>query len=99
MGRRLEATLPAGALARFQIFLDRVDGPDGSPPTGPDARIGRDGLIPLLWCHGQPGTLVGARADGGWRRFARVVFVSRWQAEQTVRLTGLPADRWTVLPN
>jgi UDP-glucose:(glucosyl)LPS alpha-1,2-glucosyltransferase len=87
IGRRIEERLPAALLDRFQIMLSKPSAPD------PDR-------IPVLWCHLQPSDLEAAfLADGGWRRFARIVFVSNWQAQRFIARYEIPWSRCQVIPN
>jgi UDP-glucose:(glucosyl)LPS alpha-1,2-glucosyltransferase len=87
MGRRLERSLPAELLDRFQIHLTRKE------PVEP-------GKIQILWCH------LNARhrdcaylADGGWRDFHLIVFISNWQAQGFINRFGIPWSRCVVLHN
>lgn len=87
MGRRLERSLPAELLEKFQIHLTHRE------PVIP-------GKIQVLWCH-LPWTdpAVEHLADGGWRDFSHIVFCSNWQAQGSMSHFGIPASRCTVLPN
>jgi UDP-glucose:(glucosyl)LPS alpha-1,2-glucosyltransferase len=87
IGRRIEERLPAALLDRFQIFLSRLG------PLDPDR-------IPVLWCHLAPSAPEAAfLMDGGWRRFAGIVFVSNWQAQGFIERFGIPWSRCVVIPN
>jgi len=88
MARELERRLPPGLLDRFQIIPSRVRQLD----------LAR---IRVLWLHN---TTVdpeahSALADGGWRRFHRLVFVSHHQMQGFMAAYGVPWERCAVLPN
>jgi UDP-glucose:(glucosyl)LPS alpha-1,2-glucosyltransferase len=85
--RELEARLPADLLDEFQIVLSRFVSAD---PT----------KIRILWCHDLPTDPASAHlANGGWRTFHRIVFVSRWQARAYIDHYRIPRSRCQVIPN
>jgi UDP-glucose:(glucosyl)LPS alpha-1,2-glucosyltransferase len=87
MGRRLERSLPAELLEKFQIHLSHRE------PAIP-------GKIQLLWCHLPVGDGVVAHlADGSWRDFDRIVFCGNWQAQGYITRYGIPWSKCVVLPN
>jgi UDP-glucose:(glucosyl)LPS alpha-1,2-glucosyltransferase len=87
MGRALERRLPAELLGRFQIHLSWCQ------PAEP-------GKIQVLWCHMRH-THEAFRhlADGGWRRFHFLVFVSHMQAQGFIEYFDIPWSRCAVMPN
>lgn len=87
MGRRIEALLPADLLDEFQIMLSRFISED------PDK-------IKILWTQaaaGEPN--LDHLANGGWRRYERIVFVSNWQANEYVSYYNIPQSLCYVIPN
>jgi UDP-glucose:(glucosyl)LPS alpha-1,2-glucosyltransferase len=87
MGRRLERSLPAELLDPFQIHLTRKE------PVEP-------GKIQILWCHvPHEDPAYGYLANGGWREFHRIVFVSNWQAQGFIEHFRIPWSRCVVLHN
>lgn len=61
-----------------------------------------DGRPAILWLHdlpNQPGP-VSALANGGWKRYAKVVFVSHWQREMFhLMYRDMPLSHTTVIYN
>jgi UDP-glucose:(glucosyl)LPS alpha-1,2-glucosyltransferase len=87
MARELERRLPASLLSGFQIFT--------SAPTELAA-----GKVRVFWCHCTPDQSPAAcLANGGWRNFHRIVFVSNWQAQAFIRQFGIPWSRCQVILN
>jgi UDP-glucose:(glucosyl)LPS alpha-1,2-glucosyltransferase len=87
MGRELEERLPKELLDEFQIILSRFASADSTK-------------VRILWCHDLPTDPASAHlANGGWRTFHRIVFVSNWQAQAYVNHYGIPWSRCQVLPN
>jgi UDP-glucose:(glucosyl)LPS alpha-1,2-glucosyltransferase len=87
MGRRLERSLPADLLDRFQIHLSSRETME-------------PGKIQVLWCHlPHNDEAVKHLADGGWRDFRLIVFCSNWQAQGFFDNLGVPRSRCVVLPN
>ena len=87
MGRELERRLPAELLDRFQIHLTQLS------PLDPRK-------VRILWCHLHPQAPELAHlADGGWRKFHRIVFVSNWQAQAFIQRFGIPWSHCRVIPN
>jgi glycosyltransferase involved in cell wall biosynthesis len=89
MGRWLEQRLPAELLGKFQIHLSRFAAAD------PDR-------IQIFWTHEHVAPTdpeLAHLADGGWRKFHRIVFVSNWQAQAYISYFGIPWSRCLVLHN
>jgi UDP-glucose:(glucosyl)LPS alpha-1,2-glucosyltransferase len=87
MARELERRLPADLLGRFQIYPSQV---------GPQ----EPGKIQILWCHlNHTAPEFAYLADGGWRRFHRIVFVSNWQAQAFIHRFGIPWSHCAVIHN
>jgi UDP-glucose:(glucosyl)LPS alpha-1,2-glucosyltransferase len=85
--RRLEKRLPAELLDRFQIMLGCY------LRTEPNT-------IPIFWSQLLPKDPQGAHlAGGGWQRYARIVYVSNWQAREHMGAYGVPWSRFAVIPN
>jgi UDP-glucose:(glucosyl)LPS alpha-1,2-glucosyltransferase len=83
MSRQLEQHLPADLLDRVQIHISRFT------PVEP-------GKKHILWCHIHDFPEL---ADGGWRRFDRIVFVSHWQAQRLIEAYGISPSRCVVIAN
>ncbi|MGD0558434.1 MAG: glycosyltransferase family 4 protein [Streptosporangiaceae bacterium] len=87
MGRWLEERLPAELLDHFQIHMSQRE------PEEP-------GKIQILWCHLHHLAVESTDlANGGWRRFHRIVFVSNWQAQGFINHFGIPWSRCVVMHN
>jgi UDP-glucose:(glucosyl)LPS alpha-1,2-glucosyltransferase len=87
--RQLERRMPAELLDRFQIF-----------PSHYIAELADSSKIPVLWCHhSHEASMLDYLGEGGWRRFARIIFVSNWQARHIVSLFDIPWSRCVVIPN
>lgn len=74
-------------LKKFQIIPSRVRTLD------PDK-------LRILYCHDladDPETQV--LANGGWRKFHKIIFVSHWQQQQYISKYQIPWSRTTVLKN
>src|SRR5437762_12234650 len=87
MGRWLEQRLPAELLGKFQIHLSSFAAAD------PDR-------IQIFWTHEHVSPAdpeLAHLADGGWRKFHRIVFVSNWQAQAYISYFGIPWSRCLVL--
>lgn len=56
--------------------------------------------IRILYCHDLPQDPESAHlADGGWKRFHAIVFVSNWQQQQYINHYNIPWSRTIVLQN
>jgi UDP-glucose:(glucosyl)LPS alpha-1,2-glucosyltransferase len=91
MGRELERRLPADLLNRFQIHLHQVMGVDR-------------GRMQIYWCHilnsgNEYDPTCSQLANGGWKKFHRIVFVSNWQARSFIHDFGIPWSRCVVMHN
>jgi len=87
MARELERRLPGELLERFQIVTSQVK------TLAPDK-------IRVFWCHCTPYARPAAYlANGGWRNFHRIVFVSNWQAQAFISKFGIPWSRCQVMLN
>jgi glycosyltransferase involved in cell wall biosynthesis len=88
MARELERHLPADLLDRFQIHPNQV-----MPPES--------GKIQILWSHLTHRAVESDfyLADGGWRRFHRIVFVSNWQAQWFIEKYEIPWSQCAVMHN
>jgi UDP-glucose:(glucosyl)LPS alpha-1,2-glucosyltransferase len=84
---RLVGSLPSNLLAKFQIILSRVTELDSSK-------------IRILWCHDLPEDPIYAHlADGGWKNFHRLAFVSNWQMQKFITTYNIPWSMCRVLLN
>lgn len=82
--KRLDSTL----LDNFQIFVSRVEEPFD------------ESKIRLLWCHDLPEDPANNHlANGGWKNFHRLVFVSNWQMQLYMARFNIPWSRCIVLKN
>jgi len=87
MCRRIEASLPKELLEHFQIIPSRVRDLDESK-------------IRVLYLHDLPEDPESKHlADGGWKKFHRIVFVSHWQRDWYVRRFNIPYSRTVVIQN
>lgn len=87
--RQLERRIPPDLLDRFQIYPSQY-APEQADP----------GKIQVLWCqYSHEATEVAFLARGGWQYFAKIIFVSGWQARQIVARAGIPWSRCLVIPN
>ena len=78
MAERLVASLPPELLAKFQIIPTRV-------------RVLDPNRIRLLWCHELPvGPEAQHLANGGWRRYHRIIFVSHSQMQSVCGTFHIP---------
>jgi glycosyltransferase involved in cell wall biosynthesis len=74
-------------LSRFQVIPSRFRGL-------------QEGLIPVYWVHDtENDPEMHHLADGGWQKFASIVFVSNWQMQRFVDRYQIPWSRCAVLPN
>lgn len=79
--------MPPELLNEFQIICSRV-------------RDIQDDKLKVLWLHDLPGDPESAHlADGGWKKFDKLVFVSHWQQQQYANFLGVPYDAGVVIRN
>jgi UDP-glucose:(glucosyl)LPS alpha-1,2-glucosyltransferase len=87
MAERLAASLPAELLSKFQIIPTRARNLDPN-------------RIRLLWCHELPmGPEAQHLANGGWRRYHRIVFVSHSQMQSVCATFQIPYSHCEVMLN
>lgn len=87
MVKRLKESLDPALLENFQILPSRVRSLD---PT----------KIRILWMHDLvTDPLSGVVADGGWKKFHKVVFVSNWQMQSYIQRYEIPWSRCAVMLN
>lgn len=87
MGERLEASLDPDLLSNFQIIRSRVRDLDETK-------------VRVLWLHDLPDDPESHHlADGGWKKFARLVFVSNWQMQRYIERYDIPYSKCIVLQN
>jgi hypothetical protein len=87
MAREPGRRLPGDLLERFQIVTSQV-------------KTLAPGKIRVFWCHCTPYARPAAYlANGGWRNFHRIVFVSNWQAQAFISTFGIPWSRCQVMLN
>ncbi len=83
----LEKYVGEEALADFQIIPSRFRGL-------------KEGLIPIYWVHDtENDPEMDHLKNGGWRKFAMLVFVSNWQMQRFIEKFQIPWSRCFVLPN
>lgn len=79
--------LPADLLDKFQIIPSRVRELD---PT----------RVRILWCHDIAWDPASKHlANGGWKKFHKIVFVSHWQKNEYQNVYGIPASHCLVILN
>jgi UDP-glucose:(glucosyl)LPS alpha-1,2-glucosyltransferase len=89
LARQLERRMPADLMEQFQIHPG-VCVPDLVNP----------GKIQVFWVHHGPTAVEHmCLAQGGWQRFARIIFVSNWQARNIISLYDIPWSRCQVIRN
>lgn len=88
MAERLHASLPNSLLKDFQIVLSR------------EAELDPD-KYRIYWAHdlAQDKQAAQVLANGRWKRFHRLVFVSYWQRQQFVDRYEIPLSHTNVLQN
>jgi len=83
----LESRLDTNVLTKFQVIPSRFRGL-------------KDGLIPIYWVHDtEDDPEMNHLADGGWKKFERIVFVSNWQMQRFIQKFNIPWSKCVVLPN
>lgn len=83
----LESVLEPGLLSKFQIIPSRFRGLE------PD-------LIPIYWIHDtETDPEMEHLANGGWKKFRKLVFVSNWQMQRFIDKFQIPWGMCEVLPN
>jgi len=95
MMTRMEKSLGEDFLKDFQIILSR-----------PSLHELEEDKIRILWCHDLPDDpqiadpkQKNTLADGGWRKYHRIVFVSHWQQQRFIERFHIPWERTVVLKN
>ena len=87
--RQLERRMPADLIEKFQVHPG-VYIPDLVEP----------GKIQVLWVHhSHVAKMLAYLGEGGWQRFARIIFVSNWQARNITSLYKIPRSRCQVIRN
>jgi len=83
----LEAHVDSDLLSKFQIIPSRFRGLE-------------EGLIPLYWLHDlADDPEMHHLADGGWRKFRKLVFVSNWQMQQFILRYNIPWQQCVQINN
>ncbi len=87
MGERLESSINPDLLSNFQIIRSRVRELDESK-------------VRIYWLHDLQGDTESEHlANGGWKKFHKLVFVSNWQMQRYIEHYGIPWDHCIVLAN
>lgn len=87
MGQRLENSLDPDFLSQFQIIRSRVRDLDESK-------------IRVLWLHDLPDDPESQHlANGGWKKFHKIVFVSNWQMQAYIAKYNIPWSHCVVMHN
>lgn len=87
MLKRLESSLDPDLLENFQILCSRVQDLDETK-------------LRIYWLHDLAEDVsVAHLADGGWRRFHKLVFVSNWQMQRYIQRFEIPWSHCVVIPN
>ena len=87
MMERLKAGLDPELLENYQILPSRISSLDESK-------------IRLHWIHDLPkDALSDHLANGGWRKFYKLIFVSNWQMQAYIRHFDIPWSKCLVIPN
>ncbi len=82
-----EQYVDAELLSKFQIIPSRFRGL-------------QEGLIPVMWVHDTADDPeMNHLADGGWKKFRALAFVSNWQMQRFIDRFQIPWSRCVVLPN
>lgn len=87
MMKRLYDTLDPNLLERFQIIGSR-------------ARELKEDKVRILWLHDLPEDPESAHlANGGWKRYHKLVFVSNWQMQRYIQMYDIPWSHCVVMLN
>jgi glycosyltransferase involved in cell wall biosynthesis len=87
MGERLETSIDPELLSNFQIIRSRVRELDESK-------------VRILWLHDLPDDPESHHlADGGWKKFHKLVFVSNWQMQKYIERYDIPWSHCVVMQN
>jgi hypothetical protein len=85
MQRLYDGRVPRALLQEFQIIPTRVE------------RLRQD-KYRILWIHETPGDAsVQHLAEGGWKKFHRLVFVSNWQMQNFIMRFAIPWSKCAVM--
>ena len=88
MGLELVKRIPYNLLEDYQIFISRVDG-----ELDPNK-------IRILWLQDLSNDPASEHlANGGWRKFHKIVFNSNWQMQAYINYFGIPWEHCCVLLN
>lgn len=89
MAERLIKYVDPTLLKNVQIHVSR-----------PSRNVIKPNMKQILWCHdlaADPESKI--LANGGYKQFAKIVFVSYWQRDQYMMLYGIPYSHCTVIEN
>jgi len=87
MARKLQKSFTKEQLDHVQIIPSRVRQLD-------------DSKVRLFWCHDLPQDPESAHlANGGWKKFEKIIFVSHWQKQQYINNFNIPYEKCIVLQN
>lgn len=87
MMERIYNTIDPELLSKFQIIPSRVRELDNSK-------------VRLLYCHDLPQDPESQHlANGGWKKFHKIIFVSNWQMQAYISYYDIPWERCIVLQN
>lgn len=88
MKQRLLDVVPSSVLDKFQIFFSRVEEPFDETK------------LRILYCHDLPMDPASQiLADGGWKAFHKIVFVSNWQMQNYIGHFNIPWSKCVVIKN
>lgn len=83
----LTERIPSSLLDKFAIVPSRFRGLPG-------------GLIPIYWVHDtEDDPEMEHLANGGWKKFAKIIFVSHWQKQRFIKKFGIPWSKCVVVQN
>lgn len=89
MAERLIRYINRELLEKVQIHVSRTS-----------QNIFDEGKKQILWCHDLPSDPESKLlANGGFQKFAKLVFVSHWQRDQYISAFGMPYSHCTVIEN
>lgn len=87
MMKRLHDTMDPVLLDKFQIIGSRV-------------RELKEDKVRILWLHDLPEDPESRHlANGGWKKFHKLVFVSNWQMQRYIDAYGIPWSHCVVIQN